>query len=35
MIDFDLAELYGVTIKHLNQQVSRNKRRFPIHYNSG
>src|SRR5918996_1412140 len=29
MIDFDLAELYGVTTKRLNQQVTRNKKRFP------
>ena len=29
MIDFDLAELYGVTTKQLNQQVSRNRKRFP------
>ena len=29
MIDFDLAELYGVPTKRLNEQVSRNKRRFP------
>jgi ORF6N domain-containing protein len=29
MIDFDLAELYGVTNKHLNQGVLRNKKRFP------
>jgi hypothetical protein len=29
MIDFDLAELYGVTTKRLNQQVTRNKQRFP------
>jgi ORF6N domain-containing protein len=29
MIDFDLAELYGVTSKHLNQGVLRNKKRFP------
>jgi ORF6N domain-containing protein len=29
MIDFDLAELYGVPTKRLNQQVSRNKTRFP------
>jgi hypothetical protein len=29
MIDEDLAELYGVPTKQLNQQVSRNKRRFP------
>jgi len=29
MLDFDLAELYGVTTKRLNQQVTRNKQRFP------
>lgn len=29
MIDFDLAELYGVPTKRLNQAVSRNKKRFP------
>jgi hypothetical protein len=29
MIDFDLAELYGVSTKRLNQQVTRNKSRFP------
>ena len=29
MIDVDLAELYGVTTKALNQQVQRNRRRFP------
>ena len=29
MLDFDLAELYGVPTKHLNQQVTRNKKRFP------
>ena len=29
MIDEDLAELYGVPTKRLNQQVSRNRRRFP------
>jgi len=29
MLDFDLAELYGVTTKQLNQQVRRNKKRFP------
>src|SRR5262249_18267789 len=28
-IDFDLAELYGVETRQLNQQVSRNKKRFP------
>jgi hypothetical protein len=29
MVDFDLAELYGVPTKRLNQQVTRNKKRFP------
>lgn len=29
MIDRDLAELYGVTTKVLNQAVKRNERRFP------
>lgn len=29
MIDFDLAELYGVPTKRLNEQVSRNRKRFP------
>jgi hypothetical protein len=29
LIDFDLADLYGVSTKQLNQQVSRNKKRFP------
>src|SRR5215470_16637578 len=29
MIDFDLAELYGVPTKRLNEQVSRNQTRFP------
>jgi hypothetical protein len=29
MLDFDLAELYGVTTSRLNEQVSRNKKRFP------
>ena len=29
MVDFDLAELYGVTTRQLNQQVTRNKKRFP------
>ena len=29
MLDFDLAELYGVPTKQLNQQVSRNRKRFP------
>lgn len=29
MLDRDLAKLYGVTTKHLNQQVKRNFKRFP------
>lgn len=29
MLDFHLADLYGVTTKALNQAVSRNKNRFP------
>ena len=29
MIDFDLAELYDVPTRQLNQQVTRNNRRFP------
>ena len=29
MLDRDLAELYGVPVKRLNQQVSRNLDRFP------
>ncbi len=29
MFDFDLAEIYGVTTKQLNQQVKRNRQRFP------
>jgi len=29
MLDFDLAELYGVETKVLNQAVTRNKDRFP------
>lgn len=29
MLDFDLAELYGVTTKRLNEQVRRNLDRFP------
>ena len=29
MIDADLAKLYGVTTKRLNQQVRRNSERFP------
>src|SRR5690348_1365578 len=29
MLDFDLAELYGVTTKALNQAMKRNIERFP------
>src|SRR5277367_100071 len=30
ILDTDLAELYGVEARHLNQQVKRNARRFPF-----
>jgi hypothetical protein len=29
ILDFDLAEIYGVPTKRLNEQVKRNKKRFP------
>jgi len=29
ILDSDLAELYGVQVRHLNQQVKRNSKRFP------
>jgi len=29
MLDSDLAELYGVEVKRLNEQVKRNLDRFP------
>ncbi len=32
MIDRDLAELYGVTTKRLNEQVKRNANRFPADF---
>ena len=32
MIDADLASLYGVTTKALNQAVSRNEKRFPADF---
>ncbi|MBI9034714.1 MAG: ORF6N domain-containing protein [Bacteroidales bacterium] len=32
MIDTDLAELYGVETKRLNEQVKRNINRFPIDF---
>jgi hypothetical protein len=30
ILDADLAELYGVKVRHLNQQVKRNAKRFPL-----
>lgn len=32
ILDADLAELYGVPVKHLNQQVKRNRDRFPADF---
>jgi ORF6N domain-containing protein len=32
ILDSDLAELYGVTVKRLNQQVQRNLERFPADF---
>jgi len=32
MIDADIAELYGVTTKRLNEQVKRNINRFPANF---
>ncbi|MEW6040585.1 MAG: ORF6N domain-containing protein [Elusimicrobiota bacterium] len=32
MLDRDLAELYGVSVKHLKRQVNRNKERFPVDF---
>ena len=32
MLDADLAELYGVTTKRLNEQVKRNGERFPLEF---
>jgi phage regulator Rha-like protein len=32
ILDSDLAELYGVTVKRLNQQVNRNQNRFPADF---
>jgi hypothetical protein len=32
MLDSDLAEIYGVTTKRLNEQVSRNADRFPLDF---
>ena len=32
MLDSHLAELYGVSTKRLNEQVRRNRRRFPADF---
>ena len=32
ILDVDLARLYGVTTKRLNEQVKRNRERFPGHF---
>lgn len=32
MLDFDLAEMYGAETRRLNEQVSRNKERFPTDF---
>lgn len=32
ILDADLAELYGVPVKQLNQQIKRNKHRFPADF---
>jgi hypothetical protein len=32
ILDSDLAELYGVQVRHLNQQVKRNAKRFPLEF---
>ena len=32
ILDSDLAALYGVTVKRLNEQVKRNRERFPDHF---
>ena len=32
MIDADLAEIYGVSTKALNQAVKRNRERFPVDF---
>ena len=32
MLDFDLAELYGVETRRLNEQVRRNRKRFPTDF---
>ncbi len=32
ILDTDLAELYGVSVKRLNEQVKRNRERFPADF---
>ena len=32
MLDLDLAEIYGTSTKRLNEQVARNKERFPENF---
>ncbi len=32
MLDRDLAEMYGVSKKRLNEQVKRNPDRFPVDF---
>ncbi len=32
MLDADLARIYGVTTKRLNEQVERNRKRFPADF---
>lgn len=32
MVDSDLAKLYGVSTKRLNEQVKRNQNRFPADF---
>ncbi len=32
IVDADLAEFYGVPTKRLNEQVKRNKDRFPVDF---
>ena len=32
MLDSDLAHLYGVPVKRLNEQVRRNLKRFPADF---
>ena len=32
LLDSDLADLYGVTTKRLNEQVRRNRKRFPADF---